>query len=115
MLDEQVGAPLFPTPLSEKIATFIIGNLDENGYYEGDTEAFCDKEGIDAAQFWKVHARFAHVEPVGIAARDLREAFFRITSYNVCYTKLLRSGIMAIIGDKDNHKDITRYRKFMIL
>ncbi len=75
VLDEQVGAPLFPTPLSEKIATFIIGNLDENGYYEGDTEAFCDKEGIDAAQFWKVHARFAHVEPVGIAARDLREAF----------------------------------------
>jgi len=75
VLDEQIGAPLFPTPLSERIARFVIENLDENGYYEGDTEAFCAAEGIAPEQFGKVHGRFAHLEPVGIGARNLREAF----------------------------------------
>ncbi|MEA1919444.1 MAG: RNA polymerase factor sigma-54, partial [Campylobacterota bacterium] len=41
ILDEQMGKPLFPTPLSQLIAQFIIENLDEGGYYEGDTEKFC--------------------------------------------------------------------------
>ena len=75
ILDEQIGAPLFPTPASEEIARFVVENLDENGYYEGDTEAFCDANGIDEAMFEKVRGRFAHLEPLGIGARDLRESF----------------------------------------
>ncbi len=75
VLDEQIGPPLFPTPVSEAIARFVIENLDENGYYEGDTDAFCGAEGIDPEQFEKVRARFIHLEPIGIGARDLREAF----------------------------------------
>ena len=35
ILDEQLSSPLFPTPISQKIAHFVIQNLDENGYYEG--------------------------------------------------------------------------------
>ena len=31
VLDEQLGAPLFPTPISQEIAQFIISNLDEFG------------------------------------------------------------------------------------
>ena len=75
VLDEQIGAPLFPTPASEEIARFVVENLDENGYYEGDTEAFCDANGIDEAMFEKVRGRFAHLEPLGIGAKDLRESF----------------------------------------
>ena len=75
VLDEQIGPPLFPTPASEAIARFVIENLDENGYYEGDTEAFCGLEGITPEQFERVRARFVHLEPIGIGARDLREAF----------------------------------------
>ncbi len=75
ILDEQIGKPLFPTPLSEMIATFVVENLDEGGYYEGDTKAFCAQNGIDEAQFWSIHARFAHVEPTGIGARSVKEAF----------------------------------------
>lgn len=75
VLDEQLEAPLFPTPASARIAAFVASNLDENGYFEGDVAAFCAREGIDEAQFWKVHARFAHVEPVGIGARNLKESF----------------------------------------
>jgi len=75
ILDEQIGKPIFPTPLSQNIATFVISNLDENGYYEGDSEKFCHENGIKIEEFEKVRLRFAHVEPVGICAKDLAESF----------------------------------------
>lgn len=75
ILDEQIQPPLFPTPISQKIAYFVISNLDEGGYYEGDSEAFCKKEGIGKDEFERVRLRFVHVDPVGIAARDLSESF----------------------------------------
>jgi len=75
VLDEQLGAPLFPTPISQKIAQFVVENLDENGYYEGDTEKFCQEHTIESDAFEKVRSRFAFVDPVGIAARDLSESF----------------------------------------
>ncbi|MDY0121466.1 MAG: RNA polymerase factor sigma-54 [Sulfurimonas sp.] len=84
ILDEQIGAPLFPTPTSQAIAIFVVENLDENGYYEGDTELFCQEHSLDVAEFEKVRGRFAHVEPVGIAARDLAESFlFQLDSSDV--------------------------------
>lgn len=75
VLDEQLGAPLFPTPSSQEIAQFIVENLDENGYYEGDCDTFCRKHSVDIETFERVRSRFAQVEPVGIAAQDLRESF----------------------------------------
>ena len=75
VLDEQLGTPLFPTPASQEIAEFVVANLDENGYYEGDTAAFCEANGIDEAMFEKVRGRFRHIEPVGIGAKDLAESF----------------------------------------
>ncbi|MEA2111901.1 MAG: RNA polymerase factor sigma-54 [Campylobacterota bacterium] len=84
VLDEQLGAPLFPTPLSESIALFVVENLDDNGYYEGDTEAFCHKHSIDVDVFEKVRGRFLHVEPVGIGACNLKESFhFQLESSEI--------------------------------
>ncbi len=84
VLDEQLEAPLFPTPISQKIALYVVANLDENGYYEGDTEEFCDKEDVDLEVFEKTRLRFAHVEPVGIAAKDLSESFlFQLDSSDI--------------------------------
>lgn len=84
VLDEQIGAPLFPTPLSQKIASFVVANLDENGYYEGDSEAFCIKENISISEFEKVRLRFANIEPVGIAAKNLAESFlFQLDSSDI--------------------------------
>jgi len=84
VLDEQLEAPLFPTPISQKIALFVVENLDENGYYEGDTEVFCQKENIKENEFEKIRLRFAHVEPVGIAAKDLAESFlFQLDSSDI--------------------------------
>ena len=75
VLDEQLEAPLFPTPISQAISLFVVENLDEGGYYEGDTEAFCENNSISIEEFEKIRGRFAHVEPVGIGAKDLAESF----------------------------------------
>ncbi|WP_428737905.1 RNA polymerase factor sigma-54 [Sulfurimonas sp.] len=75
VLDEQLEAPLFPTPISQEIAQFVVANLDENGYYEGDTNGFCQEHGIDVDAFEKVRLRFAYIEPMGIGAKDLSESF----------------------------------------
>ncbi|MGE4395933.1 MAG: RNA polymerase factor sigma-54 [Sulfurimonas sp.] len=84
VLDEQLEAPLFPTPISQKIASFVVANLDENGYYEGNSEEFCANNGIEMAEFEKIRLRFAHVEPVGIGAKNLSESFlFQLDSSDV--------------------------------
>ncbi|MCI4406354.1 MAG: RNA polymerase factor sigma-54 [Sulfuricurvum sp.] len=84
ILEEQIDGSLFPTPLSQRIARHVIENLDEGGYYEGDMESFCAKEGIDSEQFEKIRLRFIHVEPVGIGARDVSESFlFQLESSSI--------------------------------
>jgi RNA polymerase sigma-54 factor len=75
VLDEQLGPPLFPTPISQKIAQFVVENLDENGYYEGESASFCTTHHITCEAFEKVRKRFAFVEPVGIGAKNLQESF----------------------------------------
>ncbi len=84
VLEEQLGAPLFPTPLSEGIARFIVENLDENGYYEGDSKTFCKQHHIEMETFENVRRRFLHVEPTGIGARNIQECFhFQLESSDI--------------------------------
>ncbi len=84
ILEEQIDGSLFPTPISQLIARHVIENLDEGGYYEGDTDAFCESEGISVEQFEKIRLRFIHVEPVGIGARDVSESFlFQLESSSI--------------------------------
>ena len=75
ILYEHLDAPLFPTPISQEIAQFVVENLDEYGYYEGNTEEFCEKNSITQESFEKIRLRFAHIDPVGIAAKNLSESF----------------------------------------
>ena len=75
VLGEQLEAPLFPTPISQEIAEFVVANFDESGFYEGDTKEFCKKHKIEEEAFEKVRLRFAHIDPVGIGAKDLAESF----------------------------------------
>jgi len=84
VLDEQLEAPLFPTPISQEIALFVVANLDENGYYEGDDSEFCEKNDVSIEMFEKTRLRFAYIEPVGIGARDLKESFlFQLDSAEI--------------------------------
>ena len=84
VLDEQIGKPLFPTPISEEIAYFVIANLDENGYYEGEEAKFCELNAVSAEVFERTRLRFAHIEPIGIGSKDLAESFlFQLDSAEI--------------------------------
>ena len=84
VLDEQIDSSLFPTPKSKEAAYFIVANLDENGYYEGESELFCKLNNMTLEEFEKIRLRFAHIEPVGIAAKNLQESFlFQLDSSDV--------------------------------
>jgi RNA polymerase sigma-54 factor len=101
ILDEQICAPLFPTPQSQHIAEFIISNLDENGYYEGDSDAYCQEEGVDIISFEKIRERFAYIEPVGIASLDVRESFlFQLDASDISSDAYPLAKVM--IADMDN-------------
>jgi len=76
ILEEQIESSLFPTPISQKIARYVVENLDEFGFYEGNTEEFCQKSGIEIDFFEKIRLRFEYIEPLGIGAKDLEESFF---------------------------------------
>ncbi len=107
VLDEQLGAPLFPTPISQDIAQFVIENLDELGFYEGDTESFCGKNNISLEMFEKTRLRFAHVEPVGIGAKDLAESFvFQLDS-----SEISDSAYPLALEVINNMQDIHNYSK----
>jgi RNA polymerase sigma-54 factor len=116
VLDEQIEAPLFPTPLSQSIASFVVANLDENGYYEGDSEAFCDKNSIDMSEFEKIRLRFAHVEPVGIAAKNISESFlFQLDSsdindnaYSLCVKVIQNIENIYNYSDEENFSEVMR-------
>lgn len=107
VLEEQIDAPLFPTPLSQLVGRHVIENLDEGGYYEGDTEAFCAEHAIMSEQFEKIRQRFVHVEPVGIGARDVAESFlFQLESAQISDEGYALAREM--IGHLD---ELGRYRK----
>jgi len=107
VLEEQIDGSLFPTPLSQLVAKHIIENLDEGGYYEGESEAFCLQNAITLDQFEKIRLRFIHVEPVGIAARTVSESFlFQLDSSSISDTGY------TLASDMINHLDeLGRYRK----
>ncbi len=75
VLEEQMESHLFPTPISQEIARYVMENLDEYGYFEGDVQMFCSEHGVSFEEFEKIRQRFRYIEPVGIGARDLKESF----------------------------------------
>jgi len=107
VLDEQLGAPLFPTPISQKIAEFIICNLDENGYYEGESEIFCEKHTITLENFEKIRLRFAHVDPIGIGAKNLSESFL----FQLDNSEISDNAYSLAVEIINNMKEIHNYSK----
>ncbi len=116
VLQEQLGKPLFPTPISQDVACFVMENLDESGYFEGDSETFCETNSITIEEFEKIRLRFAHVEPVGIAAKDLAESFmFQLDSsdisddaYPLCVKVINDMQAIHSYSDEENFSEVMR-------
>jgi len=83
-LDDQIVAPLFPTPISQKIARQIIYNLNSEGYFEGDLQEVATLCDSDIHTVEGVRQRFAYLEPAGIGALDYRESFlFQLNEHDL--------------------------------
>lgn len=75
-LHEQIMPPLFPTKKSQDIAYEIIENINHEGYFDlSSLEEIAEKFATDARSVEKIRARFAYLEPVGVGAKDFKEAF----------------------------------------
>ncbi|DAB29947.1 MAG TPA: RNA polymerase sigma-54 factor [Sulfurimonas sp. UBA12504] len=75
VLDGQISAPLFPTPISQKIAKQIIFYINDEGYFEGDVKEIGEQCGVDAYKVEQVRQRFAYLKPIGVGAVDYKESF----------------------------------------
>jgi len=74
-LDGQIAAPLFPTPISQKIARQIIFYITDEGYFDGDITAIAQACDTDTHTVESVRQRFSYLEPSGVGAVDYKESF----------------------------------------
>lgn len=83
-LDFQISAPLFPTPISQKIARQIIMYINEEGYFDGDMNEIAKQTGTDVHKVEQIRQRFAYLEPSGVGAVDYKESFlFQLNDYTL--------------------------------
>jgi len=83
-LESQIDAPLFPTPISQKIAREIIEYINDEGYFEGDVAQIAEVCGTKPTNVESVRQRFAHLTPSGIGAVDYKESFlFQLNTFEM--------------------------------
>ena len=83
-LDNQIAAPLFPTPISQKIAKQIIFYINDEGYFEGDIKEIAKQCDVDIYKVEQIRQRFAYLEPIGVGAVDYKESFlFQLGEYDL--------------------------------
>jgi RNA polymerase sigma-54 factor len=61
------------TEEEQKVGTLIIGNLDEDGYLKTTLEDICSESDLSMERVEGVLRRIQQFDPVGVAARDLKE------------------------------------------
>jgi len=75
-LQEHLLRQLRLQPLNEadyKIGEFIIGEADENGYFQGDLEALAEKLKVSSRDVQNMLSLIQTFEPPGVGARNLKE------------------------------------------
>lgn len=104
---DQIEAPLFPTPNSQKVAKEILMYINTDGYFEGDIEEIAIKCNTTKEFVESIRWRFAFLEPCGVAALDLIESFmFQLSQIPV--DEELNRFIQKILS---NLKNIDKYHK----
>ncbi len=114
-LYEQIAPPLFPTITSQRIAHKIIEHLSEEGYFEGDMEAIAKECESSSEMCEKIRQRFAHLEPPGIGAKDVRESFLFQLDHLDCEDSLylLVNEIINELEAHNQHRNHAKYTQAM--
>ncbi len=106
-LHEQIVAPLFPTTKSKEIAYKIIENINDDGYFDAESEVVAKEIGVDIATFERVRQRFAYLEPSGVGAVDLLESFlFQLNDFDLS-DEVYRTAVMMI----EDFENLEKYQK----
>jgi RNA polymerase sigma-54 factor len=71
-LEKQLGR-LALDPVQRRIATLLVGNLNDDGYLAATPEEVADEAGAETAEVIEVLHLLQSLEPAGVGARDLAE------------------------------------------
>ncbi|MDQ0899563.1 MULTISPECIES: RNA polymerase factor sigma-54 [unclassified Paenibacillus] len=106
-LKEQLSFAKKIPPTIRKIVTFMIGNLDNNGYLGSSLNEISDVFKVDLAQAELALRILQGFEPVGVGARNLRECLLlQVQSLSECFplvSVLIRSHLKDV-ADYHIHK-----------
>src|ERR1043166_8271590 len=95
------------TPREEAIGLYVIGNLDENGYLALPVEEVCRVTETIPEEVETVLRRIHFFDPVGVAARDLKECLLAQLE-NLGLSDSLAA---RIVSDYIGHLESKRYEK----
>ena len=96
------------SPRIKEIATFMIGNIDEDGYLRANDEEICHAGGYAQEEVDKALALLQSFDPIGVGARDLRECLL----LQLRYLEIDNDFVEAIIRD---HWQMFMNRQFVPL
>ncbi|AHK76544.1 RNA polymerase factor sigma-54 [Campylobacter coli] len=104
LLSEQIIPPLFPTSKSQELAGKIVECLNHEGYFEYDEEILKD---YDINEIEHIRARFKFLDPVGVGAKDYKEAFL-FALENIELDAELYDFCKMLIQDFENIQNYTK-------
>ncbi len=114
LLNEQIIPPLFPTSKSQELAGKIVECLNHEGYFEYDEEILKD---YDINELERIRARFKFLDPVGVGAKDYKEAFL-FALENIELDAELYDFCKMLIQDFENIQNYTKeplYKKALAI
>ncbi len=112
-LKEHLLWQLGMTRLSERqkeIGVFIIGELNEDGFLELTVDEIAQELGAPKEEVEEVLGTIQHFDPVGVAARDLRETLLiqaRFHGYQGTLVETLLANHLKELGEK-RYEELTR-------
>ena len=103
-LEKQLGR-LALDPVQRRIATLLVGNLNEDGYLAATPEEVADEAGAETAEVIEVLHLVQTLDPPGVGARGLGECL---------HLQLARRGLAGSVAAKivDGHLDLLGRKKF---
>lgn len=104
-LEQQLGR-LALDPVQRRIATLLVGNLNEDGYLAASPEEVADEAGAETAEVVEMLHLLQTLDPPGVGARDLSECL---------RLQLARRGLSGSTAARlaDGHLDLLGRKKFM--
>jgi RNA polymerase sigma-54 factor len=103
-LENQFGR-LALDPVQRRLASLLIGNLDENGYLAATPEEVADEAGAETAEAIEMLHTLQTMDPPGVGARDLSECLS-------LQLARLGSDHAAAKNIVNNHLDLLGRKKF---